>query len=248
MPEATMSYLQNRDREVVGRRKTIDRNSVVDAAEAVVAERGSSALTISAVAEVAGITKGGVQSCFGTKEALIAAILDRWMGDYERCFEAALGDERNPRSRIVAHLAVTCDEDQASRRVLRGCLPCWRRNRRISSRAGRGISAGSKASIPTCPSIARRSRHFSRQKVLSLSGFLACCPWKKGAGDSFRRHGAVYGRNGHQFEAGFARALIAGESGPCWHRKRLTTVNRDCLTDCSPLEYRVQRRAFCACA
>lgn len=96
VPEATMSYLQNRDREVVGRRKTIDRNSVVDAAEALVAERGSSALTISAVAEVAGITKGGVQSCFGTKEALIAAMLDRWMGDYERCFEAALGDERNP--------------------------------------------------------------------------------------------------------------------------------------------------------
>jgi AcrR family transcriptional regulator len=59
----------------MGRRQTIDREKVLAVAEDIVGQRGAAALTIDAVAKAAGITKGGVQSAFGTKEALIAAML-----------------------------------------------------------------------------------------------------------------------------------------------------------------------------
>lgn len=45
-----------------GRPRTIDRDKVLDAAEAIVSRVGASGLTFEAVARAAGITKGGVQS------------------------------------------------------------------------------------------------------------------------------------------------------------------------------------------
>ncbi|WP_298014488.1 TetR/AcrR family transcriptional regulator [uncultured Aquabacterium sp.] len=67
----------------MSRPRSIDRDSVLDVAESIVVARGVSELTFDAVAKGAGITKGGVQSCFGTKEGLIAAMLDRWNLAYE---------------------------------------------------------------------------------------------------------------------------------------------------------------------
>ena len=61
----------------MGRRRTIDRDQLLDAAEAVIAREGAAGLTIDAVAKEMGITKGGVQYCFGTKDALIDAIFER---------------------------------------------------------------------------------------------------------------------------------------------------------------------------
>ncbi len=52
----------------MGRKRTIDRDWVLTVAERIVGERGASALTIDAVANAAGITKGGVQSSFGTRK------------------------------------------------------------------------------------------------------------------------------------------------------------------------------------
>ncbi len=62
----------------MGRRRTIDRDQLLDAAEAVISREGAAGLTIDAVAKEMGITKGGVQYCFGTKDALIDAIFERW--------------------------------------------------------------------------------------------------------------------------------------------------------------------------
>ena len=41
-----------------------------------------------------GITKGGVQYCFGTKDALIDAIFERWGKAYDSLFEAVAGSSR----------------------------------------------------------------------------------------------------------------------------------------------------------
>jgi AcrR family transcriptional regulator len=98
----------------MGRRKTIDRDHVLDVAEGIVATRGAAALTIGAVAAAAGITKGGVQSCFGTKEAMIAAMLARWLDEDDRRFAAAGGDAAEPGARIRAHLESTQRLDEAS--------------------------------------------------------------------------------------------------------------------------------------
>lgn len=54
----------------MGRRRTIDRDQLLDAAEAVIAREGAAGLTIDAVAKEMGITKGGVQYCFGTTFAI----------------------------------------------------------------------------------------------------------------------------------------------------------------------------------
>lgn len=98
----------------MGRRPTINREQVLAIAERIVAERGAAALTIEAVATAAGISKGGVQSCFGTKEALIGAMLDRWVQDYAAGLAAALaGRQDSPAARLGAHVALSLDEAAA---------------------------------------------------------------------------------------------------------------------------------------
>ncbi|MCZ0964508.1 TetR/AcrR family transcriptional regulator [Paracoccus benzoatiresistens] len=83
-------------------------------AEAIVSEQGAAALTIDAVAKAAGISKGGVQSCFGTKEAMISAMLDRWLQDYAAKFDQLLkaqGDDLA--ARIGAHVSLSLGGDSA---------------------------------------------------------------------------------------------------------------------------------------
>jgi AcrR family transcriptional regulator len=95
----------------MGRRPSIDRDQVLALAERIVAERGAAALTIEAVASAAGISKGGVQSCFGTKEAMIGAMLDRWFQDYAEGVAAALaGRQDSPAARLGAHVALSLDD------------------------------------------------------------------------------------------------------------------------------------------
>jgi AcrR family transcriptional regulator len=97
----------------MGRRQTIDREHVLEVAEQIVASQGAAALTIDAVAKAAGITKGGVQSCFGTKEAMIAAMLKRWMSDDDRRFAEAAGSNPALVDRILAHVETTHQHDDA---------------------------------------------------------------------------------------------------------------------------------------
>ncbi len=100
----------------MGRKRTIDREWVLTVAERIVGERGASALTIDAVANAAGITKGGVQSSFGTKEALIAAMLRRWMQAYAQRVRAHAGDDPSLLARVAAHVEVTRSEDHDTQR------------------------------------------------------------------------------------------------------------------------------------
>lgn len=61
----------------MGRRRIIDSDALLDAAERVVQRAGAVNLTISAVAEEAGVSKATVLYDFKTKQALIAAIVAR---------------------------------------------------------------------------------------------------------------------------------------------------------------------------
>lgn len=67
----------------MSRPKSIDRGRVLDAAERIVAEQGASHLTFESVSREVGVTKGGIQSCFGTKEGLVTAMLKRWGEHYD---------------------------------------------------------------------------------------------------------------------------------------------------------------------
>ena len=96
----------------MGRRRTIDRDQLLDAAEAVIGREGAAGLTIDAVAKEMGITKGGVQYCFGTKDALIDAIFERWGKAYDSLFEAVAGKQPTPLTRVRAHAEATQRSDE----------------------------------------------------------------------------------------------------------------------------------------
>jgi len=72
-----------------------------------VSEHGAAGLTIDGVAKAAGITKGGVQSCFGNKESLIEAMLVRWGARYDQQVAQLKGDSENPVDALRAHLETT---------------------------------------------------------------------------------------------------------------------------------------------
>ncbi|OWJ75707.1 TetR/AcrR family transcriptional regulator [Haematobacter genomosp. 1] len=92
---------------MAGRPRTIDRDKVLDAAEEIVMAQGASGLTFDALAKAAGITKGGLQYCFGTKENLIRAMISRWSEVFEGEVTALAGPDPAPEALIRAHLRVT---------------------------------------------------------------------------------------------------------------------------------------------
>ena len=98
----------------MGRYQPVDRDKVLDAAEHIVRTRGIAALTIDGVAKAAGISKGGVQSGFGTKDGLIAAMYARWVGEYDAELAAMIGSDAPPMRRLDAHVACTADTDAAA--------------------------------------------------------------------------------------------------------------------------------------
>lgn len=98
----------------MGRQRTIDREKVLEAAEEIVINQGATALTIDAVAKSMGISKGGVQYCFGNKEALIDAMFERWSHSYDEIFSKVIAQDSSPEGRVIAHMKATADHDQTS--------------------------------------------------------------------------------------------------------------------------------------
>ncbi|MBN9291384.1 MAG: helix-turn-helix transcriptional regulator, partial [Hyphomicrobium denitrificans] len=61
----------------MGRKPTITREGLLEIAEGLVRGEGAAALTIDALARAAGISKGGVQYSFSSKDDLVRALVDR---------------------------------------------------------------------------------------------------------------------------------------------------------------------------
>lgn len=59
------------------------RQALLDAAEAVLSEQGTQALTLTAVADRAGVSKGGLLYHFPTKEALVRAMVARVIEEFD---------------------------------------------------------------------------------------------------------------------------------------------------------------------
>ena len=75
----------------MGRKPTISRDGLLDVAEEIVRSRGGNALTVGALAQAAGISKGGVQYSFASKDAIIRGLIERWTSQ----FDALLGDQHD---------------------------------------------------------------------------------------------------------------------------------------------------------
>lgn len=96
----------------MGRHKTIDRDVLLDAAEAVVLREGAGSLTFEAVAKEAEVSKGGVLYAFANKDALIDAMLRRVVANYDSVVERFLAERGNsPETRIHAHVEASRTED-----------------------------------------------------------------------------------------------------------------------------------------
>lgn len=67
----------------MGRKPTITREGLLEIAEAIVRNEGAAGLTIDALAKAAGISKGGVQYSFASKDELIRALIDRWTHQFD---------------------------------------------------------------------------------------------------------------------------------------------------------------------
>lgn len=72
----------------MGRKPTITREGLLEIAEAIVRSEGAAGLTIDALARAAGISKGGVQYSFSSKDDLVRALVERWTHQ----FDALLGE------------------------------------------------------------------------------------------------------------------------------------------------------------
>jgi len=100
----------------VTRRKEIDRDKVLDCAESIILESGGRHFTLDAVAERAGISKGGLVYTFATKDALIHAALEREVLRFEAAVGRRLKDVESagPAQRVLAHIEEALEEDEAS--------------------------------------------------------------------------------------------------------------------------------------
>ena len=67
------------------------RDELLDAAEDLLCDQGSSALTLAAVADRAGVSKGGLLYHYGTKEALIKGMVERLIEDFDQLMGAQSG-------------------------------------------------------------------------------------------------------------------------------------------------------------
>jgi AcrR family transcriptional regulator len=95
------------------------RDQLLDAALALVAKHGYSALTLDAVGAAVGVSKGGVLYHFPTKDALVIALIEQLGDGFDAAQAAALAeDSRMPgaatRAYLVAASTVRSDEHLAA--------------------------------------------------------------------------------------------------------------------------------------
>ena len=99
------------------RKKEIDRDRILDAAESVILDSGGRTFTLDAVAERAGISKGGLVYTFATKDGLVRAALEREVSRFQDAVRQRLGDRPiEPFEMVLAHIEEALDEDDASTR------------------------------------------------------------------------------------------------------------------------------------
>lgn len=106
----------------MARPRTINRERVMDCAEQLVQRDGAIALTLDAVAREAGITKGGLQYCFGSKDDLITALIDRWIATFEAEAQDHTPPNPSEADRIRAYVQVCAQMDEATRARIVGTL------------------------------------------------------------------------------------------------------------------------------
>ncbi len=108
------------------------REVILAAAEAVVLEVGAAHLTLEAVAEGAGLSKGGLMYHFPTKEALLTAMVARLLWRWEeQLTEAAARLPAGPKRQLQAYVLASMGGDGNLRRLSAALLAAVANNPRL---------------------------------------------------------------------------------------------------------------------
>ncbi|WP_127754854.1 MULTISPECIES: TetR/AcrR family transcriptional regulator [unclassified Devosia] len=93
----------------MARHRTIEENTILDAAERVIAQNGAANFTLEDVAVEAGISKGSVVRDCGSKQDLIRLIVKRRFNEWQRMLDQAELDQpvQGASGRIAAHVELT---------------------------------------------------------------------------------------------------------------------------------------------
>ena len=87
------------------RRKIINKDLVLDIAQNLILKKGIQGFTFEALAKKCGITKGGLQYCFGSKDQLIDTLITRWENDFAKSFSELI--EKNHFSPLRSYAELT---------------------------------------------------------------------------------------------------------------------------------------------
>ncbi len=91
----------------------VSREGLIEAAERLIEQDGVAALTMEGLAAEAGISKGGVQSIFKSKEKLILELVQHWLDRDQIAFRKATEGEHAV-SKTEAHINLTKGLDSGS--------------------------------------------------------------------------------------------------------------------------------------
>ena len=95
------------------------RRSVLAAAAEIVVRDGAAKLTLDAVAERCGLSKGGILHHFSTKDSLIAAMIEDLVGQFEADLQRNMQGESGPGSFARAFLRACLDREGIVTRTLK---------------------------------------------------------------------------------------------------------------------------------
>ncbi|MGE4328341.1 MAG: TetR/AcrR family transcriptional regulator [Pseudodonghicola sp.] len=104
----------------MGRKPTITRDRLLDVAEEIVRTGGGAALTIGALAQAAGISKGGVQYSFASKDDLVRGLVDRWTSQFDALLDGEA--EADPLAFVRRYIAATKASQQMMDAKMAGLL------------------------------------------------------------------------------------------------------------------------------
>ena len=97
---------------------TTTRRNVLEAAAELVEREGVSKLTLDAVAERAGLSKGGILHHFATKDSLVAAMIEDLVSQFEADLSRHMAGEQGPGSFARAFLRACLDPEGALTRTV----------------------------------------------------------------------------------------------------------------------------------
>ena len=110
----------------MGRKPTITRERLLEIAEVVVRNEGAAALTIDALAKAAGISKGGVQYSFSSKDDLIRALVERWTHQFDEMLGAI--DDLSPSDLVRKYIEVMRTSQAAMNAKMAGLMIAYIQN------------------------------------------------------------------------------------------------------------------------